>query len=130
MTTPQAAAAYLDQHLNEWKGKGFASYNPHSKPIEELPVIFGFNNGGSPGWYHAQLLAEDGTGLGSHICSAEGYMPHDLGILDGSRADRHEHFRAHYPDGYRMDFVPWDHPALQAAYERNQAQRPADELAS
>jgi len=76
---------------------------------------------------HAQLLAEDGTALGSHLCSAEGYMPHDLGILDGSRPDRHEDFRAHYPDGYRMDFVRWNDPRLQEAYARNQAQRPEKE---
>lgn len=83
-----------------------AIYNPHGKPLEELPFIYGFNNGGQPEWYYAQLVSENGYGLGSHVCSHEGYMPGDLGILEGSRADRHEHFREHYPDGYRMEFVP------------------------
>ena len=80
-------------------------FNPHGKDEKELPVIYGFNNGGPEGWMHAQLIAEDGTTLGSHLCSSEGYMPHDLGIVAGSRPDRHEHFRKHYPDGYRMEFV-------------------------
>lgn len=84
----------------------FAIFNPHNKPVDQLPVIYGFNNGGSPGFYYACLLAEDGTSLGSHICSHEGFMYGDLGILEGHRADRHEGFRKHYPEGYRMDFVP------------------------
>lgn len=53
------------------------------------------------------LMAEDGTPLGSHGCSSEAYMLSDLGIVEGSRPDRHEHFRAHYPDGYRMEFVSY-----------------------
>lgn len=127
MTTPAAEKLYLAQHQAEWEGHGWAIFNPHNKPIAELPVIYGFNNGGSPGWMSACLLAEDGTGLGSHICSDEGYMEHDLGILEGSRPDRHETFRAHYPDGYRMEFISGEivrqrnHPGLERAYTLNQA---------
>ena len=124
MTTPEAAERYLHQHLGRWHGRDYAVYNPKGKDPEDLPVIYGFNNGGRRGWYSGVLLAEDGTGLGGHICSDEGYMRHDLGILEGSRPDRHEKFRAHYPDGYRMEFVPMDevrgHAGLDAAYERNQ----------
>ena len=129
MTTAQAAEQYLNEHLIEWASKGFTIYNPNNKTIEELPVIYGFNNGGTPGWFSGILLAEDGTALGGHICSSEGYMPHDLGIVEGSRPDRHETFRQHYPDGYRMDFVPardvLSHPGLSAAYRKNQEQRDA-----
>ena len=129
MTTQAAANLYLAQHHMEWQGAKHAIFNPHDKPEHMLPVIYGFNNGGSPGWYSACLLAEDGTGLGGHICSHEGYMRHDLGILEGSRPDRHEHFKAHYPDGYRMAFIPSDevrtHPGLEAAYQKNQ-QRAAE----
>ena len=108
MTTPTAERLYLAQHMAEWAGKGYALYNPRPDGVmQDLPVIYGFNNGGSPGWYEAVLIAEDGACLGSHICSHEGYMLHDLGILTDSRSDRHETFRAHYPDGYRMDFVPF-----------------------
>jgi hypothetical protein len=124
MTTPAAANFYLAKHLLEHEGRPNAVYNPHNKPIESLPVIFGFNNGGSAGWYSAVLLAEDGTGLGGHIYSHEGYMRHDLGILEGSRPDRHEDFRKHYPDGYRMAFVSVDEvetcKPLLDAYELNQ----------
>ncbi len=121
MTTPEAAAAYLSQHMTKWGDKNYAVYNPHGKPIEDLPIIYGFNNGGSPGWMHAALVAEDGEYLGSHVCSAEAYMPHDLGILSGSRPDRHETFRKHYPDGYRMDFVHHSHAGLCAAVAKHQA---------
>lgn len=124
MTTPAAANFYLAKHLLEHEERPNTVYNPHNKPIESLPVIFGFNNGGSAGWYLAVLLAEDGTGLGGHICSHEGYMRHDLGILEGSRLDRHENFRKHYPDGYRMAFVSADEvetcKPLLDAYELNQ----------
>lgn len=102
----------------------YAIFNPHNKPVEELPIIYGFNNGGSPGWYSGVLLAEDGTGMGGHVCSHECYMRQDLGILEGSRPDRHEMFREHYPNGYRMDFVPIEdvksHPGIKAAYQKNQ----------
>lgn len=45
MTTPAAANYYLAQHLLEQEGKPYAVFNPHNKPVESLPVIFGFNNG-------------------------------------------------------------------------------------
>jgi hypothetical protein len=120
MTTPAAAALYLNMHLSEWAGKGYEVYNPHNKPLEELPVIYGFNNGGAPEWLQAVAIAQDGHVLGSHICSHEGYMPHDLGITQGSRKDRHEKdYQAHYPDGYRMDFVRFNDEGLTKALELN-----------
>jgi len=63
-------------------------FNPHNKPLEELPTIYGFNNGGGREWLHAQLIDERGYLMGSHICSSEGFMPGDLGILKGTRKDR------------------------------------------
>lgn len=39
MTAPEAEAAYLRSHLANWSGKGYAVYNPHNKPLEELPII-------------------------------------------------------------------------------------------
>lgn len=125
MTTKAAEQMYLAQHLMEWAGKGYVVFNPHNKPIEELPVIYGFNNGGNSWLLSAVAMAEDGTVLGGHGCSNEGYMPHDLGIIDGARPDRHEEsYKKHYPDGYRMDFVSYDdipnHAALQAAFRKNQ----------
>lgn len=133
MTTPAAAKLYLAQHELEWEGRPYAIFNPLARPIEELPVIYGFNNGGSRDWWNACLLAEDGDALGGHVCSHEGYMRHDLGILEGSRPDRHEAFRAHYPDGYRMTFIPSEevqtHPGLDAAHKRHIAKRPIEESA-
>lgn len=110
MTTPAAEKLYV------------AIFNPHNKPIEELPTIYGFNNGGCCGDFSGVLLSEDGLGLGGHICSREGYMLHDLGILEGTRPDRHETFRKYYPDGYKMDFVGYEqartHEGLVKAVQR------------
>ena len=104
--------------------KEFAVYNPYEKPVEELPVIYGFNNGGGGCFLSGCLLAEDGTSLGGHGCSSEGFMMGDLGILEGSRPDRHETFKKHYPDGYRMDFISLNdvkgHNGLNKAYNLNQ----------
>lgn len=123
MTTPEAAARYEQQHVAEHSGKRCAIFNPNGLPEAELPVIYGFNNGGQPGWYDAVLLAQDGVCLGSHLCSSEAYMLYDLGILEGTRPDRHEDFRKHYPGGYRMEFVsgdPRSHAGLVRAFEQNQ----------
>lgn len=105
MTTARAAAHYLAQHVEKYATAQWVVFNPDNKPLEALPAIFGFNNGGSYGWMDAVAITEDGHVLGSHVCTEEGYMPHDLGVIEGTRPDRHEVFRAHYPGGYRMEFV-------------------------
>jgi len=98
-------------------------YNPKELNESKLPTIYGFNNGGNPGWFTGQLIAEDGTPLGSHLCSHEVFMPGDLGIVKASRPDRHETFREHYPDGYKMEFVSAaeikTHKGLQDAFKNN-----------
>jgi len=127
MTTEAAAALYEAQHQASMYGKRYAVFNPHGKPVSELPVIYGFNNGGPSCLLSAVLIAQDGTELGNHFCSSEGYMRHDLGILEGVRDDRHETFRAHYPDGYCMDFVGYEyvltHDGLNAALAANKAKK-------
>lgn len=88
------------------------------------PKIFAFSNvqGGGDGIAYA--MAEDGTVLGSHWCSHEAYVSHDLGVTPGSRADRHETYAAHYPGGYDMEFVRSSevasHAGLTRAFELNQ----------
>ena len=125
MTTAAAAALYEAQHVHEHAGRGWAVFNPNGSPVGELPVIYGFNNGGEPGWMQAVLLAEDGTALGGHICSSEAYMPADLGVLEGTRPDRHAAFAQYYPNGYRMEFVRYGeckgHAGLNAAIARHTA---------
>lgn len=110
--------------LSPWNEFGYAVYNPNGADIETLPVIYGFNNGGSAGFYYAQLIAEDGEEMGGHICSHECFMRQDLGILVDTRPDRHAGFRIKYPGGYRMDFVSWDdvgtHPGLAAAFGKHE----------
>lgn len=101
----------------------FHIYNPNNKPPEDLPVIYGFNNGGNDNFLYAQLITQDGYDVGSHICSDEYFMPGDLGCLENSRPDRHKTFMEVYPGGYRMDFVSHSdissHPGLQKAFVAN-----------
>lgn len=131
MTTEAAERAYLAEHLRDNAGRALAVWNPRNRPVSELPVIYGFNNGGSPGWFSAVALSADGVCLGGHVCSSEGYMPHDLGILEGTRPDRHaEQYQKHYPDGYRMEFVSSEdirgHAGLQAAIKIAEAAASSD----
>ncbi|MEM9286780.1 MAG: hypothetical protein AAGA36_00430 [Pseudomonadota bacterium] len=89
--------------------QSFAVFNPLNQPVHQLPWIIGFNNGpDSYGNYLGVLVSENGAILGEHICSCEGWMLSDLGIRDGTASWRHETFKEHYPDGYRMDFVSFD----------------------
>jgi len=93
------------------------------------PKIYCFSDTPDGGDGIAIAMAEDGTILGSHLCSHEGYVPHDLGVTPGSRPDRHETYAEHYPDGYEMEFVPADevdsHDGLKLAFERNKAAAPS-----
>ena len=66
MTTRAREALYLEEHQARMMSKKVAVFNPHDKPAEELPVIFGFNNGPSGPWMDGVLMAEDGTRLGGH----------------------------------------------------------------
>ena len=132
MTTAAAAAQYLAEHLERCRGKSWAVYNPNGLQESELPVIYGFNNGGLPGFFSAVAISQDGVALGGHCCSDEGYMPHDLGVIDGSRPDRHEKsYQKHYPNGYRMEFVSSDeldvHLGLKAALAEYDKKNPPEE---
>lgn len=124
MTTEAAANFYLAKHLLDLEGRRIAIFNPNKLPIEELPVIMAFSNSSSGGEGVAYAMAEDGTVLGSHYCSHEGYVSYDLGVLEGTREDRHEHYRLYYPNGYRMEFVSvaenLNHEKLKEAYRLNQ----------
>jgi len=123
MTTKIAEKLYQAQHNSEMEGKNWAIYNPNKKELKDLPIIYGFNNGGPSVFLSGQLIAEDGTALGGHACSNECYMEHDLGILEGTRPDRHETFKKHYPKGYKMEFYGYEdakkHKGIDKAYELN-----------
>jgi hypothetical protein len=131
MTTPVRAAIYLAEHQAQHQGSPYVVFNPKGKPLSELPFIYGFNNGGYDSWWEAVLLAQDGEFLGNNICSHEFYMPHDLGVIEGSSPHRHEIFQKHYPDGYRMDFIGLNdvanHAGLKEAFRLNQEKQKASE---
>lgn len=98
------------------------------------PKIYCFSNvvGGGDG--PAYAMAQDGSVLGSHWCSHEGYIPMDLGVTEGYRPDRHETYAAHYPNGYEMEFVRSRdieaHEGLQAAFKLNAEQAKHEEEAA
>lgn len=95
------------------------------------PKIFCFSNVRGGGEGIAYAMAEDGTVLGSHWCSSERFVPHDLGVTPGARPDRHEEYAKHYPDGYEMVFIPArevaTHKELERAWKLNQEQGKAAE---
>ena len=99
-----------------------AYYNPNEVAFDELPVIYGFNNGGEKYFFQGVLIAQDGTILGSGNCTSEGAMLEYLGMNPGSRPDRHIRFQEHYPDGYRMEFIGYgevaEHAGLQEAFHQ------------
>lgn len=95
-----------------------AIYNPNNLPETELPFIYGFNDGGDDRNLLGVLLSADGWFLGSHVCSSVSFMYSDLGILEGTRPDRHEKFKEHYPNGYRMEFLT-DEVKIQSLREMN-----------
>ena len=90
------------------------------------PKIYCFSNTPDGGDGIAYAMAEDGTVLGSHYCSHEGYVPGDLGVTKGSRPDRHKTYAEHFPGGYEMEFVPASdvevHDGLKIALELNAQQ--------
>jgi len=95
------------------------------KATGSKPKIYAFSNVRGGGEGPAIAIAEDGKVLGSHWCSSEFYVRHDLGVEPGSRPDRHATYAEHYPDGYEMEFVPASeagtHFGLQAALAMNAA---------
>ena len=96
--------------------------------MTQKPKIYCFSNviGGGDGI--AVAIAEDGTVLGSHWCSSERFVPYDLGVIEGCRADRHESYAKHYPNGYEMEFVRSSevrtHVGLNHAIKLNNEQEP------
>lgn len=97
-------------------------YNPNNLAIEELPTIYGFNNGGQVGLIDAVLMAEDGTFLANVCCSDERFIQFDLGLMTGSRPDMQTMMRNHYPEGFKCEFVTYDmvksNKGLQNAFKR------------
>ena len=86
--------------------------------------------GGAQEFLSGVLISDQGEILGSHCCSHEDYMPHDLGTLEGTRPDRHEVFREKFPEGYRMEFVGYDeaksHAGLQEAFKLHEKESEQD----
>ena len=88
--------------------------------------IFCFNNGGSPGWYSAVAIGDDGVCVAVHCCSREGYMSHDLGITSDWK---HELYNAQYGEGnWELEWVHTEqvkdnsHAGLMEALRLNQLQ--------
>lgn len=89
------------------------------------PKIYLFiNSGKGTDWVLSLAIAEDGTCVEQHVSSSDGWAHLDIGHGTDSK---HEKYRAHYPDGYEVEWVddPPRHPGLMAAYAKNQAARAA-----
>jgi hypothetical protein len=98
----------------------------HSDPSKPAVFIVGSVGGLSRFDYTGHALAEDGTGLGSHLCSSLEWV-HDDMFSDHHQKD----YREHYPDGYRIEWLgEWPkegkHPAFDAALALNRANAPKE----
>lgn len=102
------------------------TYEAHCDPSKPAVFIVGSIGGLSRYDYKGHALAEDGTGLGSHLCSSLEWVREDM------FSDHHqEAYREHYPDGYRLEWLgEWPeegaHPAFDAALAINKANRKAN----
>ncbi|MCO5190368.1 MAG: hypothetical protein M9918_19530 [Anaerolineae bacterium] len=105
--------------------RGYLTYNPHNLPSDSLVVVYGFpNQFVPPNNFVGILMASDGSACGSHVSSDEEWLRHDLGV-NNPASPKHHLLMATFPDGYRMDYVPYDevegHQGLDAAYEEHLA---------
>lgn len=77
------------------------------------------NEGKGTDWVSSIALAEDGTYLAGHISSDTEWAKHDIGLTSDWK---HDLYRAHYPDGYEVEWVenPLDHSGVMSAYRLNQ----------
>jgi hypothetical protein len=84
------------------------------------PKIYGFVNGGSPGWYNVAAVTEDGLCVAGHLCSHPSYGQHDIGVTSNWK---HEIYRKHYPDGFDVEWVAdvSAHEGIQRAFALNRA---------
>lgn len=71
----------------------------------------------------AAAIAEDGAMLAAHISSSEAWLKYDMGITSERK---HDAYKAHYPEGYELEYVPEQqvidrtHTELEAALRLNQ----------
>lgn len=82
--------------------------------------IYCFNNGGQPGLLLAVAVCEDGHCLAQHVCSSEGFMPHDLGMVG---TWKHDIYNSHCGEGnWELEWVPnpKEHEGLKEAFRLNQ----------
>lgn len=82
-------------------------------------IVQGSTRGGDVIGY---AVAEDGTGLSSHLSSSVGFSQHDMGFTG---TWKHDVYKKHYPDGYEVEWVNESdiegHEGLQAALVKNKA---------
>lgn len=70
--------------------------------MSDKPKIYGFVNGGSPGWYSVEAISEDGVFLAGHVCSHPGFGPHDIGVTSDWK---HDTYAKYYPDGFEVVWI-------------------------
>jgi len=65
-------------------------------------------------------LAEDGTFLAAHVSSSEQFAKHDIGLTSERK---HDAYRAHYPNGYELEWIddpsPGKHAGLDEAFAKS-----------
>lgn len=86
--------------------ESYLVHNPHGKPVEELPIIYGaavadLKDLGVGG----KTITQEGMFLANWLSSNEEFLKSDLGIVEGGKASMKVLFDRVYPDGYRTEYV-------------------------
>jgi hypothetical protein len=101
-------------------------------PNDSKPKIYLTCFPAGPGWYPEDVigyaLAEDGTGLGSHLSSNVDFAKHDMGLTSDWK---HAAYTQHYPEGFELVWLDdaENDPRWRAAYELNEAKYLAEHAA-
>ena len=61
-------------------------------------------------------LAEDGTGLGSHLSSSEYFSKHDMGLTSDWH---HKDYKEHYPNGYEVEWIDYENLGAHTGFQRS-----------
>lgn len=94
------------------------------------PKVFLFiNSGAGTDMVMSMAMAEDGTVVGGHCSSSNGFAKHDIGATS---TWHHDGYAKHYPDGYECEWVDdvKGHAGLMAASALNQERGKAAEAQS
>lgn len=100
-------------------------YNPAHRPIDELPVIYGYVSGANPKGCLCLAVSSDGDYLGNRWCTSPEFMAYDLSLAIDGGCQMIKFYLERYQNGFRCVAVPHgeedSHVGLQKALDKLEA---------